>query len=63
MVELLEANERQKLEKEMKLGELAKQEQNEYMKIIDRQIKELENERKKEEDRKKNRHDHNFELR
>jgi len=63
VVELLEANERQKLEKEMKLGELAKQEQNEYMKIIDRQIKELENERKKEEDRKKNRHDHNFELR
>ena len=63
VVELLEANEKQKLDKEYKLGEQARQEQEEYQRIIEKQIKDLENERKKEEEKKKMRYDHNHELR
>jgi len=60
---LLEANEKQKLDKEYKLAEQAKQEQEEYQKIIEKQMKDLENERRKEEDKKRMRYDHNNELR
>lgn len=63
VVELLEANEKQKLDKEYKLGDQARQEQEEYQRIIEKQIKDLENERKKEEEKKKMRYDHNHELR
>lgn len=63
MDELLEANSRQKIEKEMKFAELAKQEQDEYQIIIERQVKALENERKKEEEKVKQRYEHNSELR
>jgi len=63
VVELLEANEKQKLDKEYKLAEQAKQEQEEYQRIIEKQIKDLENERRKEEDKKRMRYDHNHELR
>ena len=63
VVELLEANEKQKLDKEYKLGEQAKQEQEEYQKIIEKQIKDLEAERRKDEEKKKMRYDHNHELR
>jgi hypothetical protein len=62
-VELLEANEKQKYDKEYKLGEQARQEQDEYQKIIEKQIKDLENERRKDEDKKRMRYDHNQELR
>ncbi len=63
VVELLEANEKQKLEKEYKLADQAKQEQEEYQRIIEKQIKDLENERRKEEEKKRIRFDHNHELR
>jgi hypothetical protein len=63
VVDLLSANEKQKYDKELKLAEQAKQEQEEYYKIIDKQLRDLEGERRKEEDRKKMRYDHNFELR
>ncbi len=62
-MELLDANEKQKLDKEYKLGEQAKQEQEEYQRIIEKQIKDLENERRKEEEKRKIRYDHNHELR
>ncbi len=62
-MELLEANEKQKYDKEYKLGEQARQEQDEYQKIIEKQIKDLENERRKDEDKKRMRYDHNQELR
>jgi hypothetical protein len=63
VVELLEANEKQKLEKEYKIGEQARQEQEEYQRIIEKQIKDLEFERRKEEGKKKMRYAHNHELR
>ncbi len=47
----------------MKLAELAKQEQDEYNKIIERQVKALEVDRKKEDGKVKLRYDHNNELR
>lgn len=47
----------------MKLGELAKQEQDEYTKIIDRQVKELENQKNKDEEKIRLRYEHNNELR
>ena len=59
----MEANEKQKFDKEYKLGEQAKQEQDEYQRIIEKQIKDLENERRKDEEKKKMRYDHNHELR
>jgi hypothetical protein len=61
--ELLEANERQKMDKELKLAEQAKSEQEEYNKIIDKQIIDLNNEKRKEEERVQMRYDHNYELR
>jgi hypothetical protein len=60
---MLEANEKQKVDKELKLEEQAKQEESEYHKIVENQLKNLEAERKREDDRKKMRYDHNFELR
>lgn len=59
----MEANEKQKLDKEYKLAEQAKQEQEEYQRIIEKQIKDLENERRKDEEKKRMRYDHNHELR
>lgn len=60
---MLEANEKQKFDKELKLAEQAKQEESEYYKIVENQLKNLDFERKREEDRKTMRYDHNFELR
>lgn len=60
---MLDANEKQKLEKEYKLAEQGKQEQDEYQRIIEKQVKDLENERRKDEDKKRMRFDHNNELR
>lgn len=61
--ELMVANEQQKLEKEQRLAEQARIEREEYDKIIDAQIKNLEDERRKDEERVKMRYDHNNELR
>ena len=47
----------------MKLAEQAKLEKEEFEKIIDKQLKDLESEKRREEDRKKVRYDHNWELR
>lgn len=63
VIELLEANEKQKMDKELKLAEQAKAEQEEYDKIVEKQIKDLNEERRKEEERKVMRYDHNAELR
>jgi hypothetical protein len=63
VVMMLEANERQKYDKELKLAEQAKFEEEEYQKIVQNQLKNLELDKKKEEERKKMRYDHNFELR
>jgi len=60
---MLKANEKQKLDKELKLAEQAKHEEEEYHKIIEKQLRDLENERRKDEDKKKMRFDHNWELR
>ena len=60
--ELLAANERQKIDKELKLAEQAKQEQEEYEKIVQRQLEEIEQERRIAEERKRMRYEHNFEL-
>jgi hypothetical protein len=54
---------KQKNDKEYKLGEQAKQEQEEYQRIIEKQIKDLDLEKKKDEEKKKMRYDHNHELR
>lgn len=60
---MLEANEKQKIDKELKLAEQAKQEESEYHKIVENQLRNMEAERKREEERKNMRYDHNFELR
>jgi hypothetical protein len=63
VVLMLEANEKQKWDKELKLAEQAKHEEEEYHKIIEKQIRDREGERRKNEDRKQMRFDHNYELR
>lgn len=45
------------------MAEQAKQEQEEYQRIIEKQIKDLEAERTKEEEKKRMRYEHNDELR
>jgi hypothetical protein len=62
-LELIEANEKQKMDKEVKLSEQAKQEQEEYERIIERQLRDMEIERRKDEDAKRMKFDHNSELR
>ena len=51
------------MDKELKLAEQAKQEEIEYHKIVENQLKTMEAEKNREEERKKMRYDHNFELR
>lgn len=63
VVDLIEANERQKFDKELKLAEQAKQEQEEYNRIIDKQLRDLDSEKRRDEERKQMRYDHNWELR
>jgi hypothetical protein len=63
VVELIESNEKQKLDKELKLAEQAKQEQEEYSKIIEKQLKDMEFEKKKEEDTRRLRYEHNENIR
>lgn len=63
MDELILANEKQKVDKELKLSEQAKLEKEEYERIVDKQIKDQENERMRDEERQKMRYEHNDELR
>lgn len=58
----MEANEKQKIDKEVKLAEQAKLEKEEYDRIIEAQIRAQEEERRKEEERVKMRYDNNKEL-
>jgi hypothetical protein len=60
---MLEANEKQKLDKGLKLAEQAKQEEEEYHKIVQKQVKDMEGERKRDDEKKTMRFDHNYELR
>lgn len=61
--ELMQANEQQKAERELRLAGQAKLEKDEYDRIIEAQIKAQEEERRKEEERHRLRYDHNSELR
>lgn len=60
--DLLIANKKQKLDKELKLAEHAKLDQEEYEKIIHKQIETLERDRRIEEERKRLRYEHNNDL-
>ena len=51
--ELIESNQRQRLEKQKILEEEAKKEQEEYKKIVKKYMEEIEDERRKEEEKKK----------
>ena len=51
--ELIANNEKQKLNKEIQLAEQAKQDQEEYKKIVKAQLEEIEKERRNEEEKKK----------
>ena len=57
------ANLKQKLNKELKLTEQAKFNQEEYNRITEKQLKDLENEKKKEEEKRKMLETHNNQLR
>ena len=48
--------------KDLKIAEEARKNQEEYGKIIDKQLKDLENDRKKEDNKKKVLLDHNSQL-
>ena len=61
--ELIESNNRQKIQKKNQLAEQAKNEQVEYERIIKQQIEEMEREKKIEEEKKKIRYDHCNDLR
>lgn len=61
--ELMKANEQQKVDRELRLAEQAKLEKEEFNRIIEAQLKSQEEERRKEEERVKQRYDHNGELR
>lgn len=50
--ELIKANEKAKLDKELKLAEEAQREQMEFVKIIDKQLKDIEADKRKEDQRK-----------
>ena len=63
MEELLESNNKQKLQKQNQLAEQARQEQAEYERIIRKQLDDMEKERKIEEEKKRMRYEHNQDLR
>ena len=60
--ELKVINERQRLEKKKQLMEIAKQEKEEYERIIEKNMEEIENDRRKEEIRKKKVYENKFDL-
>ena len=51
--ELIASNEKQRLDKQMQLAEQARQEQEEYKRIVKKQMEEMEKERRIDEDKKK----------
>jgi len=61
--ELIEANDKQKFDKEVKLAEKTKQELFEYNKIIEKRQRDHENERKKEEELKNAKMENEMEVR
>ena len=61
--ELIRDNERQKKDKEMQLAEMAKNEQEEYLRIVRKQLEDVERERKMEEEKKRKLYEHNMDLR
>ena len=60
--ELIQSNNRQKIQKRNQLAEQARQEQAEYEKIIKQQLEEMEKEKRIEEERKKMRYDNTKDL-
>ena len=63
MEELLQSNNRQKLQKQNQLAEQARQEQIEYERIIKKQLDDMEKERKVEEEKKRMRYENNEDIR
>ena len=61
--ELMESNERQRLDKQKQLAEQARQEQQEYQRIVKQQLEEIEKERRVEEDKKKKLYENTQDLR
>ena len=62
LADLILANEKQKKEKEIQLMEKAKQEKEEYEKIVRNQIEEMEKERRIEEEKQRKKIEHNLDL-
>jgi hypothetical protein len=63
MDELLQSNNKQKLQKQNQLAEQARQDQIEYERIIKKQLDDMEKEKKIEEEKKKMRYENNEDLR
>lgn len=61
--ELIEANDKQKFDKEVKMAEKTKQELFEYNKIVEKRQRDHENERKKEEELKNAKKENEMEVR
>ncbi len=59
---MLKANEKAKLDKELKIAEEAKKDQMEFVKVIDKQLKDLEKDRIKEDIKKEILQKHNEDL-
>jgi hypothetical protein len=59
---LLKANEKAKLDKELKIAEEAKKDQMEFVKVIDKQLKDLEKDKIKEDIKKEILQKHNEDL-
>ena len=63
MAELIQSNNKQKMQKQNQLAEQARQDQIEYERIIKKQLDDMEKERKVEEEKKKMRYENNEDLR
>ncbi len=59
---MLKANEKAKLDKELKIAEEAKKDQMEFVKVIDKQLKDLEKDKIKEDIKKEILQKHNEDL-
>ena len=63
MKELIEENEKQKLSKRERLKQQALQDQMEYEQIVKHQLKDMEDERRQEEEKQRKRNENGAELR
>ncbi len=63
MEELLQSNNRQKIQKQNQLAEQARQEQAEYERIIKKQLEDMEREKRIEEEKKRMRYENNQDIR